>query len=231
MGASDRCRPASGCDGGGYVGRVDVPVAVENEPRRPSTYRRSRGSPRGEARRRDLLARVTEDVQAHGLADFSLRRAARAAGTTHKVLLYYFEDADDLLAHAVAELRARRIRGGLTAASDLSDGSLVERVRALWPVLIGAEDAPLEQAMGLAMYDPRRYAALAAGASEDYLRALREICPPGWTERRKQEVSELILAALRGLLLARRTSGDQLHPDAGLAALERALIRETGADR
>jgi AcrR family transcriptional regulator len=170
-------------------------------------------------------------VQVHGLADFSLRRAARAAGTTHKVLLYYFDDADDLLAQAVAELRARRIQGGLRAAWDRSDGSLVERVRALWPILIGAEDAPLEQAMGLAMYDPRRYARLVAGASEDYLRALRGICPPVWTERRKQEVAELILAALRGLLLARRTSGNEAPPDAGLAALERALVRETEADR
>ena len=176
------------------------------------------------------MTRVTEDVQVNGLADFSLRRAARAAGTTHKVLLYYFDDADDLLAQAVAELRARRIRGGLAAAaSDQPGGSLVERVRALWPVLIGAEDAPLEQAMGLAMYDPRRYARLAAGASEDYLSALREMCPAEWTEHRKQEVAELILAVLRGLLLARRTSGNDHHPDAGLAALERALAREMAA--
>jgi AcrR family transcriptional regulator len=210
---------------------VGVPAEDDDAPGRPSAYRRSRGSPRGEARRRDLLARVTADVQVHGLADFSLRRAARAAGTTHKVLLYYFDDADDLLAQAVAELRARRIQGGLRAAWDRSDGSLVERVRALWPVLIGAEDAPLEQAMGLAMYDPRRYARLAAGASEDYLRALRDICPPEWTERRRQEVAELILAALRGLLLARRTGGNEVTPDAGMAALERALVRETQADR
>lgn len=196
----------------------------------PAGYRRSRGSPRGEARRRDLLARVVEDVQSNGLADFSLRRAARAAGTTHKVLLYYFDDADDLLATAVAELRARRIRGGLAAAWEHGGGSLVERVRALWPVLTGAEDAPLEQAMGLAMYDPHRYARLAADASEDYLAALRNISPQEWTERRKQEVAELVLAALRGLLLARRTSGDDRHPEAGLAALERALAHEIEAD-
>jgi AcrR family transcriptional regulator len=176
------------------------------------------------------LTRVTDDVQVNGLADFSLRRAARAAGTTHKVLLYYFDDADDLLAQAVGELRARRIQGGLAAALEQSRGSLVERVRALWPVLIGAEDAALEQAMGLAMYDPPRYGRLAAGASEEYLSALRDICPAGWTERRKQEVADLVLAALRGLLLARRTSGDEHDPGAGLAALERALAREIGAD-
>jgi len=96
-------------------------------------------------------------------------------------------------------------------------------------VLTGDEDAPLQQAMGLAMYDPKRYARLAVGASEDYLRALREICPAEWTEQRKHEVADLVLAALRGLLLARRTSGDEHDASAGLAALERALAREITA--
>ena len=209
---------------------MDPPAAAGAEPGSRATYRRATGSPRGEARRRDLLTKVADDLQVNGLTDFSLRRAARAAGTTHKVLLYYFEDADDLLTQAVAELRARRIRGGRAAvASDQPGGSLVARVREMWPVLIGAEDTPLEQAMGLAMYDPPRYARLAAGASEDYLSALREICPDGWSERRKQEIAELILATLRGLLLARRTSGGESDPDAGLAALERALAREVDA--
>lgn len=197
---------------------------------RSVAYRRSRGSPRGLARRRDLLVRVTDDVQVNGLADFSLRRAAHAAGTTHKVLLYYFDDVDDLLAQAVAELRDRRIRGGLAVAVDGSRGTLVERVRALWPVLIGEQDAALEQAMGLAMYDPRRYGRLVGAASEDYLRALREICPTEWSDQRKHEVANLVLAALRGLLLARRTSSHAHDPTAGLAALERALAREIAAD-
>ena len=64
-------------------------------------YRRSAGSPRGEARRQDLLDRVTDDLAVNGLVDFSLRRAARAAGTTHKVLLYHFDGADDLLKQAI----------------------------------------------------------------------------------------------------------------------------------
>jgi AcrR family transcriptional regulator len=193
----------------------------------PVTYARSRGTSRGDARRRELLTRVTEDVQANGLAGFSLRRAARAAGTTHKVLLYHFRNADDLLAQAVAELRWRRIRGGLAAAEGA--GSLVDRVRALWPVLVGEEDAVLEQAIGLAMYDPSRYARLAAAASEDYLGALRQICPAEWSEQRRSEVASLVLAALRGLLLARRTSGNEDEAAAGLSALERALDREVAA--
>ena len=68
-------------------------------------YRRSAGSPRGEARRQELLDRVTDDLAVNGLVDFSLRRAARAAGTTHKVLLYHFDGVDDLLRQAILQLR------------------------------------------------------------------------------------------------------------------------------
>src|ERR1700744_4187934 len=64
-----------------------------------------RGPPRGGGGGRELLRRVTADLAANGLVDFSLRRAARAAGTTHKVLLYYFDSADDLLAQAMFQLR------------------------------------------------------------------------------------------------------------------------------
>src|SRR6476660_6224593 len=86
-------------------------------------YRRSAGSRRGEARRRELLERVTEDLAVNGLVGFSLRRAARAAGTTHKVLLYHFDGADDLLRQATLRLRARRIDYALAAATG-SPGSL-----------------------------------------------------------------------------------------------------------
>ena len=86
----------------------------QGEPRRAG-YRRSAGSPRGEARRRDLLDRVVDDLAANGLVDFSLRRAARAAGTTHKVLLYYFDGVDDLLGQAMVKLRDRRIINSLAS--------------------------------------------------------------------------------------------------------------------
>src|SRR5512144_540806 len=80
-------------------------------------YRRSAGSPRGEARRQELLDRVTDDLAVNGLVDFSLRRAARAAGATHKVLLYHFDGVDDLLVQAIVRLRERRISKAFTAAT------------------------------------------------------------------------------------------------------------------
>src|SRR6266700_7318133 len=88
---------------------VDVDASRPGGPKEQAGYRRSAGSPRGEARRRELLDRVTNDLAVNGLVDFSLRRAARAAGTTHKVLLYHFDGIEDLLRQAVFQLRGRRI--------------------------------------------------------------------------------------------------------------------------
>src|SRR4051812_45082081 len=158
--------------------------AIDGEPARAG-YRRSSGSQRGAARRRELLDRVTDDLAVNGLVDFSLRRAARVAGTTHKVLLYHFASVDDLLLQAILRLRGRRIERGLLVAS--REPTLASRVRAIWPILSGADARVLEQAIGLAMYDPGRYSALAREASEQYLPSLLSLCPAHWTESRKLE--------------------------------------------
>ena len=197
---------------------------------RPAGYRRSAGSARGHARRQQLLEAVTDDLAANGLVDFSLRRAARAAGTTHKVLLYHFDGVDDLLVQAVIRLRERRIVGGLAAAGGPGPRSLADRVRAVWPVLVSQEAEVLDQAIGLAMHDPGRYADLGREASEQYLPSLVSLCPEQWSDRRKLEVAELILAALRGFLVDARTSGDTAGIAAGFDALRRALDREEAAE-
>ena len=192
-------------------------------------YRRSAGTPRGEARRRELLDRVVDDLAVNGLVDFSLRRAARAAGTTHKVLLYHFDGAEDLLQQAIWELRERRIVNSLAAAGAAQPQTLAARIRAVWPALVGEESRVLDQAIGLMMYDSERYAGLGRGASEQYMPALLSLCPPDWPERRKVEVSELVLAALRGFLIDQLTSGNTEGTEAGFEALARALDREEAA--
>lgn len=195
-------------------------------------YRRSAGTARGQARQRELLERVTEDLAANGLVDFSLRRAARAAGTTHKVLLYHFDGADDLLSQAIPKLRQRRIDNVMAAAgAGPADRPLAERVRSMWPALTGPESWVLDQAIGLSMYDAEHYVQLGREASRQYLPALLGLCPQHWSDERKLEVSEMILAVLRGFLVEVRTSGDEAGVAAGFAALARALEREEAADR
>jgi AcrR family transcriptional regulator len=193
-------------------------------------YRRSAGSPRGEARRRELLSRVTDDLAVNGLVDFSLRRAARAAGTTHKVLLYHFDSADDLLAQAIVQLRQRRVGNALAMiAAGPESQTLADRARAIWGALAAEESRVLDQAIGLMMYDPVRYAELGREASQQYLPPLLSICPPDWSEQRKLEVSEMIMAALRGFIVDWLTSGNMTGTEAGLEALARALEREEAA--
>jgi AcrR family transcriptional regulator len=196
-------------------------------------YRRSAGSPRGAARRRELLDKVTDDVAENGLVDFSLRRAARAAGTTHKVLLYHFDGPEDLLRQAVVTLRDRRIGNALAAiATTVEPPTLTARVRAAWHSLRDEESQlrrVLDQAMGLAMYDPGRYAALGRGASQQYLPTLMSFCPARWPEQRKLEVAEMVLATLRGFLVDLLTSADGEGAAAGFEALLRAVEREEAA--
>jgi AcrR family transcriptional regulator len=195
-----------------------------------SSYRRTAGTPRGLARKEALLQAVTDDLATEGLADFSLRRAARAASTTHKVLLYHFAGAEDLLAQALVRLRQRRIDNVLGSVAD--GATLADRVRALWPVL--ADDATglrvIDQAIGLAMYDPQHYAHLAQDAADAYLEPLFSLCPPQWPATRRREVAEMIMATMRGFLMEWRTTRDDDRIQAGLAALLRALEREEAAE-
>jgi AcrR family transcriptional regulator len=176
---------------------------------------------------------VTDDLAANGLVDFSLRRAARAAGTTHKVLLYYFDGAEDLLAQAVYQLRERRLVSALAATTAQSaPQTLADRVRAAAQVLLAEESGlrrVLDQAMGLAMYDPGRYGALGREATQQYLPGLIALCPADWSDRRKREVAELILATLRGFTTEQLFTDDTEGLAAGLEALLRALEREEAA--
>ncbi|WP_205752199.1 hypothetical protein [Cryptosporangium phraense] len=195
-------------------------------------YRRSADSPKGRQRRAELLDLVTGDLAEHGLVDFSLRRAARAAGTTHKVLLYYFRDADELLAQALLRLREQRVGHALQAVEAAPPGPLGDRIRAIWPML--QADATglrvIDQAIGLAMYDPDRYAHLAREAAEQYLAPLAGLLPADWSAQRREEVADLLLATFRGFLMDWRTTADTARIRPALEALARALDHED-ADR
>lgn len=214
------------------TGRVNTTSVGDGAPVRAG-YRRSAGSPRGEARRQELLDRVTDDLVANGLPDFSLRRAARAAGTTHKVLLYHFDGADDLLRQAILKLRERRMDNALVAAAEEpAHRTLAARVRAAWPALKREQPGArvLEQAVGLAMCNPDRHGGIARTAAQDYLPAMLSLCPAGWSDQRRLEVATMTLATLRGLLVELLTSGDTEGADAGFEALVRALEREEAAE-
>lgn len=58
-------------------------------------------------KRRSLIDRLTDHVLDHGLAGASLRPLARAAGTSDRMLLYYFADKAALIEALLGNVAAR----------------------------------------------------------------------------------------------------------------------------
>lgn len=71
-------------------------------------------TPKADAHRDTLLDSLADHVLAHGLAASSLRRLAAAAGTSDRMLLYYYPDKAALLS-AILERIGQRLLGLLMA--------------------------------------------------------------------------------------------------------------------
>ena len=77
-------------------------------------------------RRAQWLDAMADHLLAHGLAGSPLRALAAAAGTSDRMLLYYFSDRDDLLAALLRHVAQRMtdmlagFSGPLTAAQMLA---------------------------------------------------------------------------------------------------------------
>jgi AcrR family transcriptional regulator len=59
------------------------------------------------SRREALAAAAADHLLAHGVGETGLRTLAHAAGTSDRMLLYYFNDKDDLLRAALSVVEAR----------------------------------------------------------------------------------------------------------------------------
>lgn len=73
-------------------------------------------------RRRAVLERTADHLLREGLAGSSLRALAAAAGTSDRMLLYYFADKDDLLAATLEQVADR-----LAASLDEAGAGVVPR--------------------------------------------------------------------------------------------------------
>lgn len=154
-------------------------------------------------RKRELVSRMADHLLAHGLAGSGLRALARSAGTSDRMLLYYFADKDELMA-AVFEHLGQQIQ------IMLADNAPVERVdpdtllEDLWAQLRGDE---LEQHSSLLI----EMAAASVRQGEPYSKAARTIAAhfQDWiaerldidSEPERQKAAYLMMATLDGLAL------------------------------
>lgn len=78
----------------------------------------------------ELLARITAEVAANGLADRSLRDIAESVGTSHRMVLYHFGDRAGLVS-AIVEATEAAQRDVLTGLAEQTE-TAEELIMALW---------------------------------------------------------------------------------------------------
>jgi AcrR family transcriptional regulator len=96
-----------------------------------------------EARRAAIVERLADHVLAHGLVAASLRPLAKAAGTSDRMLLYYFADKTEIISatlQCIAE-RMTTLLSARTASEPLPLGELITHLSSVvlddqfWPYM------------------------------------------------------------------------------------------------
>ena len=172
-------------------------------------------------RRGRTLAAVADYVLEHGLADLSLRPLADALGTSTRMLLYDFSSKEDLVMAVLAEVRRRE---SVLFASHLETTrvSVSDLVRTIWDWLSSPERAPFLRLFFdvyvQAMNHPDAYSASGQAMVTEWLDQFSTAFADS-----DPAVATLVMAVLRGLVLDRLSTGDQVRTDRALERFARLI--------
>ena len=172
--------------------------------------------------RAKIVATLARHVLAHGLAGGGLRALARVAGTSDRMLLYYFSTKEDLLS-AVLEQIAANLAGSLEA---ILGGAKLPPARALekiWEALKqGSNSDPLrlwiECASRASRGDPF-FGAIVARIREAWVAWLSDVLDAPAADR--APLAALMMAAVDGQVVLQPTNLAQ--GDAAIRLLVRLL--------
>jgi AcrR family transcriptional regulator len=173
-------------------------------------------------RRQEIISVLAAYLLESGLSDAGLRKLAVVAGTSDRMLLYYFEDKDELLTAVLMETgKAMEVElSGLLGSARLKPTVALE---ALWQMVRGEIFANhlrlwLEMSGQAGRGDPL-FATIVSSISEGWVRWLSGILDT--PEAGKTSLAALILAAVNGQLIM--YPGDLTKGDPAIAALKKML--------
>lgn len=183
-----------------------------------------RGRPVDPTRRAATLTAATDHVLGHGLAGSSLRPLAEALGTSHRMLLYDFGTKEALLAAVLAESRRRLAELWRTQVEE-QRSSAAESLRAAWSWMTAAEQEPylrlFFEVQVDAMRRPAVYPDRGADMTRDWLAPVAGLLDHA--DRAASDTATAAVAALRGLIIDRLTTGDRVRTDRAAELVIRAL--------
>jgi AcrR family transcriptional regulator len=216
---------------GGTGGRRREPAGTAKERRTaPATWDR-RKKPE---RRAELLRGFVDYLIEHGLADLSLTPAARALGTSPRMLLHYFGSKEALLADAVGVLQARQ-RDAIFG-TDLSMSRFDEIFWSYWTWVTSAEFTKVylvsHELLWRALREPHRFAGIREQLTTDWQTSFAaSLAAVGLSEADSRALSTAYLAALRGLLVDLLGTGDLGRVNEAAAYLARRFRSDIEAAR
>jgi len=174
---------------------------------------------------RTYLDRITAHIIEHGLSEAALRQLAPIAGTSHRMLVYYFGSRDGLLGAVLHELRGAESREIIGHASSRRDA--LQRVWAYYT----APERQLEMRIffylaGQAAHDGAGHSAFTDAVVATWTAELRQVCErDGMNPESAQREARLLVASVRGLLLDRLLTGDEAGTD---LAFQRLVTTTSG---
>lgn len=170
--------------------------------------------------RAGLIAALADHVIAQGLGQTSLRRMARAVGTSDRMLLYYFSDKEALLTAVLTEV-ANRLAAALDRAIPaLPTRSPADLMQAMATISGQGVLAPYlkiwTEMMVAAAADQAPFAALVEAIGAQFLSWIRLRLDPAWHDQ--PGLAALLMAVLDGATLLRPLNGGT-HAQAALAQM------------
>jgi AcrR family transcriptional regulator len=185
----------------------------------------------GDERQR-LLTLIADYCLANGVGDLTLRSVGQAIGSNNRMLLYYFESKENLIAEGLREATSRfpGIEHALDCLDD-HDRPLADRLDAAWQGL-SAEPVPMRlffEVFGLAAHHPGRF--------DNYLHVVGKVWPDRVAKALRADgvpaadaklLAREIVGVWRGLQFDLISTGERRAIDATHAAAARSIADRAG---
>jgi AcrR family transcriptional regulator len=200
-------------------------------PAGPRARRRTWDRRPNPERRAQLLLRVADQLLEEGLASFTLRRAAAAAGTSAQLLVHHFGTKERLVDEALAAITKHHlgsIFGETMAPGDFDDAFWTRWARLTSPEYL--RFLPLMyETLTASVRSPKRFTLVRHEVFEQWQKGFaKTLIEVGVSAVEAQRLSTAYVAALRGLLLDLLVTGERERVAEAVRLVAENLKRDLG---